>query len=115
MATGQLVLAASARPFFRLDGVPVPISHKLLRLIVPFSLIAFLSSSALLKGTFYQFCAGPQLAFYGLAALGLDRLKPDFVGQLANVALTFLVLNSAAVVAFSNFLTGKKQVWVCLA
>ncbi len=44
----------------------------------------------------------------------LDQ-KPDFVGQLANIALTFLVLNSAAVVAFSNFLTGKKQVWVRLA
>jgi hypothetical protein len=63
MATRELASAASARPFFRLDGVPVPMSHKLLRLIVPFGLLAFLSSSALLKATFYQFCAGLQLAF----------------------------------------------------
>jgi hypothetical protein len=61
MATRQLASPACAQPFFRLDGVPVLISQKLLRLIVPFDPPAFLRSSALLKAIFYHFCAGSNL------------------------------------------------------
>lgn len=88
------------------------ISHKLLRLVVPFALISTLVSSALLRGTFYELCVGLQLAFYALGGLGLSRLKRGLVGRLADVALTFLMLNTAAVVALVNFLIGKNEVWV---
>ena len=88
------------------------ISHKLLRLLVPFALLTILVSSVMLPGTFYEICLGLQLAFYGLGGLGLGYRRAGFLGRLANVALTFLVLNSAAVVALVNFLTGKKEVWV---
>jgi biofilm PGA synthesis N-glycosyltransferase PgaC len=89
------------------------ISHKLLRLFVPFGLIAILVSSIVLQGTFYQICLGLQLAFYALGGLGLAYRKgAGLVSRLANVALTFLVLNGAAVVALINFLTGNEEVWV---
>ncbi len=88
------------------------ISHKLLRLFVPFLLIAILVSSVLLKGTFYQVCLGLQLVFYGMGLLGLAWRRTGLVSRLANVVLTFMVLNGAAVVALVNFLTGKKEVWV---
>ncbi len=88
------------------------ISHKLVRLLVPFALLTALVSSAILPGMFYEICLGLQLAFYGLGGLGLGYRQTGFVGRLANAALTFLVLNSAAVVALVNFLTGKKEVWV---
>jgi cellulose synthase/poly-beta-1,6-N-acetylglucosamine synthase-like glycosyltransferase len=88
------------------------ISHKLLRLLVPFALLTILATSVMLPGRFYEICLGLQLAFYGLGGLGLGYRRTGFVGGLANVALTFLVLNSAAVVALVNFLTGKKEVWV---
>jgi len=87
------------------------VSHKILRLLVPFALLAILASSILLPGTFYEICLGLQLAFYGLGGLGLGNRRAGYVGRLAKVALTFLVLNGAAVVALVNFLTGKKEVW----
>ena len=34
------------------------------------------------------------------------------VTQLADAALTFVTLNTAAVVAFVNFVTGRKAVWL---
>jgi cellulose synthase/poly-beta-1,6-N-acetylglucosamine synthase-like glycosyltransferase len=88
------------------------ISHKLLRLLVPFALLAFLVSSVLLQGVFYELCVGFQLVFYALGALGFFRPKSGFIGRLANVAMTFLMLNTAAAVAFVHFVTGKKEVWV---
>lgn len=88
------------------------VSHKLLRLLVPFALVIFFGSSALIRGTFYELCTGLQVVFYSLGALGLFHPKLGLVGRLANLVLTFLMLNCAAVVAFLNFLTGKKQVWI---
>jgi hypothetical protein len=34
------------------------------------------------------------------------------LSRLADAARTFVVLNSAALVAFVNFATGRKAVWV---
>jgi len=88
------------------------ITHKFLRLIVPFALAGALASSLLLDGLVYRVAAVLQLLFYASAALALVRMQMGAIGRLGRVAYSFLLLNSAAVVALVNFLTGKKQVWV---
>jgi cellulose synthase/poly-beta-1,6-N-acetylglucosamine synthase-like glycosyltransferase len=87
------------------------VSHKLMRLLVPFALFAVLLSSALLPHPFYRLALVLQLAFYGLAVLGMLGMKRGVVFRVADAALTFVVLNTAAVVAFSKFVTGRKAVW----
>src|SRR6202030_2633618 len=50
------------------------VSHKLLRLVVPFALAAMLISSLWLRAPLYRLALVLQLAFYGLALLALARL-----------------------------------------
>jgi cellulose synthase/poly-beta-1,6-N-acetylglucosamine synthase-like glycosyltransferase len=88
------------------------ISHKLLRLFVPFALAGTLGSSLLLAHPFYKSVAVAQLALYSLALVALMRPAPGLIGRLGNLVFSFLMLNTAAVVALVNFLTGKKEVWV---
>jgi cellulose synthase/poly-beta-1,6-N-acetylglucosamine synthase-like glycosyltransferase len=88
------------------------VSHKLLRLFVPFTLVGLLASSAYLPGDFYRACLAGQLLFYGISPLGALRPRVPGIGRLANVALSFVVLNTAALVALVHFLTGKREVWV---
>jgi biofilm PGA synthesis N-glycosyltransferase PgaC len=88
------------------------ISHKLFRLVVPFGLLILLASSALANGAFYRLCFAVQMGFYALAGFGFLRLKAGKVARIANLASTFVVLNTAAVAALLNFVSGKKQVWV---
>lgn len=87
------------------------VSHKLMRLLAPFALLALLASSAMLPHPFYRFALALQLAFYGLAVLGMLGLKHSVVSRIADGALTFVVLNTAALVAFTNFVTGRKAAW----
>jgi hypothetical protein len=91
------------------------ISHKLLRLAVPFALAALLVASAFVPGALYRAALILQLAFYALSLFALwnqalsNRLGP--LMRVANAALALIVLNTAAVVAFGNFVTGRKEVW----
>jgi cellulose synthase/poly-beta-1,6-N-acetylglucosamine synthase-like glycosyltransferase len=87
------------------------ISHKLSRLAVPFALVAVLVASAFLKQPFYRAMLLLQIAFYGLSLIAIAGLKIGPLARLADPARTFVVLNSAAMVAFVNFLSGKKAVW----
>ncbi|HXO33720.1 MAG TPA: glycosyltransferase family 2 protein [Candidatus Acidoferrales bacterium] len=88
------------------------VSHKLLRLVVPFALAAMLISSLWLRAPLYRMALVLQLAFYGLALLALARLlKAGILGRAANVAATFVLLNTAAVIAFANFVVGRKAAW----
>ncbi|MGA2022762.1 MAG: glycosyltransferase [Candidatus Sulfotelmatobacter sp.] len=87
------------------------ISHKLLRLVSPFALLLMFASSALLPGSVYRVAWLLQVVFYGLSLLALLRLKRGLLSRTANVALTFVVLNTAAVVAFANFAGGRKTEW----
>ncbi|HLV85905.1 MAG TPA: glycosyltransferase family 2 protein [Candidatus Sulfotelmatobacter sp.] len=87
------------------------ISHKVLRLVVPFALCAALISSALLKSPLYRYALILQLAFYGVGTLGIWAAGEGLVQRIANVAFTFIMLNAAAVVAFVNFLTGRRPAW----
>jgi poly-beta-1,6-N-acetyl-D-glucosamine synthase len=87
------------------------ISHKLMRLLVPFALLAVLVSSVFLSHPLYRLALTLQLVFYGLAVLGMLGLKQGMVSRVADAALTFVVLNTAAMVAFTNFVTGRKAAW----
>jgi biofilm PGA synthesis N-glycosyltransferase PgaC len=88
------------------------ISHKLSRLAVPFALVALLIASIFLPQPLYRAVLGAQLAFYALSLAALAGVKIGPLSRLADAARTFVVLNSAAIVAFVNFVTGRKAVWV---
>lgn len=85
------------------------ISHKLLRLAVPFLLLAMLLSSALIRSQFFVCAFTAQLLFYGAALVGL--VKPAARRSRAvSVAYTFTMLNVAAAKALYNFL-GSRTSW----
>jgi poly-beta-1,6-N-acetyl-D-glucosamine synthase len=88
------------------------ISHKLSRLAVPFALLALLIASIFLPQPLYRAALGAQLAFYALSLAALAGIKIGPLSRIADAARTFVVLNSAALVAFINFVTGRKAVWV---
>jgi poly-beta-1,6-N-acetyl-D-glucosamine synthase len=88
------------------------ISHKLLRLAVPLPLAVMLLACLFLPGSFYRFALVLQLVFYALAAMALLRWpKIRGIGRAADAAGTFVILNTAAVVAFANFIAGRKAAW----
>jgi poly-beta-1,6-N-acetyl-D-glucosamine synthase len=88
------------------------ITHKLSRLAVPFALLALLIASMFLPQPFYRAALGAQLAFYALSLAALAGVKSGPLSRVADPARTFVVLNSAAMVAFINFVTGRKAIWV---
>jgi len=88
------------------------VSHKLSRLAVPFALLALLVASMFLPQPLYRAALGAQLAFYALSLAALAGVKIGPLSRIADPARTFVVLNSAAVVAFINFVTGRKALWV---
>jgi hypothetical protein len=87
------------------------VSHKLMRLAAPFALALALLSSVLIQEPFYRGAAIAQLAFYLVALLERPLVHAGPLGRLAGAAWTFVVLNAAALVAFTNFVTGRKPVW----
>ena len=88
------------------------VSHKLSRLAVPFALLALLLASIFLPQPVYRVALVAQLAFYALSLAALAGVKIGPLSRIADPARTFVVLNSAAMVAFINFVTGRKAVWV---
>jgi len=87
------------------------VCHKLLRLVVPFALAGILISSLFLEGEFFRVALWLQLLFYGLATLAIFRARFGIMSRLANLSLAFVLLNTAAAVAFAYFATGKKETW----
>ncbi|WP_437836365.1 glycosyltransferase family 2 protein [Sorangium sp. So ce1153] len=91
-------------------------SHKLLRLVCPWALVALLITSTVawigaeasgdVSWALYATRAlfGGQAAFYLLAVLG------GAAGKLGSLARTFVVLNAAAVVGLWRFLRGSQKV-----
>jgi cellulose synthase/poly-beta-1,6-N-acetylglucosamine synthase-like glycosyltransferase len=82
------------------------VSHKLLRLLVPWALLATLGLALVLPGLLYETTFWIQLAFYVFGVMGmwfpaLAKAKP------ISLATSFLVLNSAAWLAFWIWLFGK--------
>lgn len=87
------------------------VSHKLLRLLVPFALVAAWISSFFIPGAFYRAAFWAQTIFYGLSVLALTDVRLGFLQRLADPAKTLVVLNAAAVVAFMNFAMRRKVAW----
>jgi cellulose synthase/poly-beta-1,6-N-acetylglucosamine synthase-like glycosyltransferase len=88
------------------------ISHKLIRLVVPFALLAALAAASVLTSPFYRGAFWAQVAFYVLSLVGWAGWNLGPLSRLSNVAYTFVALNAAALVAFTNFVTGHKTVWM---
>jgi poly-beta-1,6-N-acetyl-D-glucosamine synthase len=88
------------------------VSHKLLRLLAPFALATALVTSFFLRAPIYRIALGLQLAFYGLGLLAMTQLARGPLARVADPAYTFVVLNTAAVVAFANFVTRRRAVWI---
>jgi biofilm PGA synthesis N-glycosyltransferase PgaC len=87
------------------------ISHKLIRLTVPFALVAVFIVSCLLPGWIYRIAFWLQVAGYTLSLLGWAGWKLGPLSRLADAACTLVTLNVAAVVAFANFVTGHNARW----
>jgi cellulose synthase/poly-beta-1,6-N-acetylglucosamine synthase-like glycosyltransferase len=88
------------------------VSHKLARLAVPFALIGMIMASVFLPSFIYRL---PLAAVIGVAILGVlafVKVPLGIVSRLTHLALAFVLLNIAAIVAFWYFAIGKRQVWV---
>jgi poly-beta-1,6-N-acetyl-D-glucosamine synthase len=87
------------------------ISHKLLRLVAPFALLAALASSFVLPQLVYRIALAVQFAFYALSVIAMMKLAKGPLTRVADAARTFVVLNTAALVAFAKFVTGRRVAW----
>jgi len=88
------------------------VSHKLLRLVVPyFCLIAWVSS-AMIDKPVYRALFVAQTLFYAIGLLNLTPLKPTRVTALVRVSWTFMVMNAAAVAGLWMYLTREEhEIW----
>jgi len=87
------------------------VSHKLMRLFVPFALGASLIAPFLIPGALYRAALVLQLSFYGLGIWGLMYAKRGPSARVADAARTLILLNTAAVIALARFVTGRKVAW----
>jgi cellulose synthase/poly-beta-1,6-N-acetylglucosamine synthase-like glycosyltransferase len=83
------------------------VSHKTLRLVVPYALVAVLATSVALPGPWFGAAVAAQVVGYGLGVLGLSRPGLGRARALA-AASTFLLLNWAAVVGAWRYLAGSR-------
>jgi cellulose synthase/poly-beta-1,6-N-acetylglucosamine synthase-like glycosyltransferase len=89
------------------------VSHKALRLVAPFLMVAALGTSAILapRSGLYAAALAGQLGFYGAAiAGGLVRGSGGRIARLLAVPYAFCVLNGTTVVALTRFATGRHTV-----
>ena len=82
------------------------VSHKVMRLIVPWALLVLFIVSALLPELIYRLALVTQLAFYMLGLAGIRQGGSSNI-RMASAAGSFLILNTAAWLAFWFWLTGK--------
>ena len=83
-------------------------SHKVLRLFVPYCLLAMLAANGfLLDSPFFRVTFATQLAFYACAAAGAFTRTPF---RAFDVPYMFCVMNWAAVVGLYRFLAGAQDV-----
>jgi cellulose synthase/poly-beta-1,6-N-acetylglucosamine synthase-like glycosyltransferase len=100
------VLSPQNRVFFQL------VSHKILRLFVPYLFIAALLASLLLAGgsRFYAAIAALQLLVLLLALLSL-RFRIPLIARIGAPIGALLMLNTAAVVGLYRFLATRGPLW----
>jgi hypothetical protein len=84
------------------------VSHKLMRLVVPWALIGLLVTSLYLPGPFYRVALAAQIMFY---IAGLAGLAKPFTGRfrLMSASASFLVLNAAAWLSFWVWISGRSN------
>ena len=84
------------------------LSHKLLRLLVPWALLAMLAISAVMPGPLFLVAFRFQIICY---VIGLSGLFPSVPRHLrpAGAAASFLILNAAAWLAFWTWTTGRAE------
>jgi cellulose synthase/poly-beta-1,6-N-acetylglucosamine synthase-like glycosyltransferase len=88
------------------------VSHKLMRLVVPYCCIAALVSSALLGGPVFRAIFLAQGLFYAAGLLMLTPLRSSKVAAMSRVSWTFIVMNAAAVVGLWFYLTrDEHEIW----
>ena len=87
------------------------VSHKLLRLVAPFALASAFLSAFLVPEGFYRLSAMLQLFVYSSSFLTFLRPTLRPFGPLPDAAFAFVLMNTAAVIALVNFVTGRKPVW----
>jgi cellulose synthase/poly-beta-1,6-N-acetylglucosamine synthase-like glycosyltransferase len=98
-------LPAALNPWFNPIAVQL-VSHKLMRLIVPWALLGVLVTSALMQDPIYEVVMTVQTALYGIGVAGIffgNRVRwrvSAFMGS-------FLLLNAAAWLAFWIWAFGK--------
>lgn len=88
------------------------VSHKLLRLVIPYLLAALFASSIVLgrHSIFYLSFAVLEAAAFLTGLLGL-KLQLPLIGRLAAACSAFLVLNAAAVAGLFQFLARGDALW----
>ena len=82
------------------------VSHKLFRLLVPWALLTMLILAFALPGQIYEMAFWTQLGFYGFALAGISFPALAKI-RVVSAATSFLVLNSAAWLAFWIWLFGR--------
>ena len=88
------------------------VSHKLLRLVVPYFCLTAWVSSALLPGPFFAGAFALQTLFYCLGILNLTPLRSAPIAGAFRVSWAFMVMNAAAVMGLWVFLTRQEHaVW----
>jgi len=99
----------------RLPGAVLPwrnpvwfqfVSHKLLRLVAPWAMLAMLVLSAVLPAPGYRIAFAAQLAAYAFGLIGICTMASGR-GRLLAAAGSFLVLNAAAWLAFWVWAFGR--------
>ena len=81
-------------------------SHKIMRLVVPWALLALFVSSVVLHQPFYRLALVAQLAFYGIGLMGILQTGKSRL-PLASTAGSFIMLNAAAFLAFWAWILGR--------
>lgn len=82
------------------------LSHKIMRLLVPFALVSLFTSGALLAGGCYRAATVVQLLFYAAALAGVI-VPAARRARIVSLGYFFLVMNAAAVAGFWLWIAGR--------
>jgi len=86
------------------------ISHKLLRWVVPYFLIALFAVNLMLLGLqFHRLALALQILFYVLAGAGYLWQRKGKPPRILGIPFSFCLVNAAALVGVARFLLGRKS------
>ncbi len=84
-------------------------SHKVLKFLVPFFMVALFISNLLLveHGSFFLMAFAAQSIFYAVAGAAAIVPKGGFLGRMVEAARTFVVVNAAIALGWIRYLQGE--------